>query len=236
MTTLYLRLHLQSDTTFGRGDGVAGWIDAEVEYDEYGLPFLRGRALKGLLVEECAHLLFSLRRQEIDTSENSVWWQAAQKLWGRGGSGLQDDGGVIVGDACLPDELRQACRVACEKGELTPQEILASLTAMRRQTALAANGAPLPESLRNMRVVLRENVFEAPLWLEFTPDSVASGLLAACVKSLRRVGTGRNRGRGKVSTRLSDEAWDGTQAEVFTQTALLKFQATVPTQPTEAKV
>lgn len=46
-----IKIKLLSDTTFGRGDGVAGLVDQEVEHDQYGFPFLRGRTLKGLLSE-----------------------------------------------------------------------------------------------------------------------------------------------------------------------------------------
>jgi len=40
MMHLSLKFMLKTDTTFGRGDGVAGLIDSEVQHDEFGLPFL----------------------------------------------------------------------------------------------------------------------------------------------------------------------------------------------------
>jgi len=46
MTTYYLNFTLLSDTTFGRGEGVPGLVDEEVEHDRYGLPYLRGRTLE----------------------------------------------------------------------------------------------------------------------------------------------------------------------------------------------
>src|SRR5437762_1647556 len=62
---LQLQLELESDTAFGRGEGLAGLLDDEVEYDlATGLPFVRGRTLKGLLVEECANLLFAVSRAQ----------------------------------------------------------------------------------------------------------------------------------------------------------------------------
>lgn len=41
--TLWLKFTLLSDTAFGRGDGVAGLVDAEVLHDPYGLPYLGGK-------------------------------------------------------------------------------------------------------------------------------------------------------------------------------------------------
>ena len=44
-----ISVELLSDTTLGRGEGMAGLVDADVEHDELGLPFLGGKTLKGLL-------------------------------------------------------------------------------------------------------------------------------------------------------------------------------------------
>lgn len=63
MRTYWLKFTLKSDATFGRGDGVAGMVDSEVQHDSYGLPYLGGRTIKGLLGEECASILFALRQQ-----------------------------------------------------------------------------------------------------------------------------------------------------------------------------
>ena len=63
MVTYRLKIKLLSDTTFGRGDGVAGLIDQEVEHDPYGFPYLRGRTLKGLLSEEFDNLVAVLPNQ-----------------------------------------------------------------------------------------------------------------------------------------------------------------------------
>ena len=62
-TTAFVRLELLSAATFGRGDGVAGLVDREVEHDSNGFPFLRGRTLKGLLAESAEDLVFALEHQ-----------------------------------------------------------------------------------------------------------------------------------------------------------------------------
>src|SRR5947209_3452288 len=64
--TLDIHLTLLSDGTFGRGDGVASLVDEEVEYNpQTGLPEIGARRLKGLLVEECANILFGLNRAGV---------------------------------------------------------------------------------------------------------------------------------------------------------------------------
>ncbi|HWP47347.1 MAG TPA: RAMP superfamily CRISPR-associated protein [Candidatus Limnocylindrales bacterium] len=204
---LEIHLKLKSDATFGRGDGVAGLVDEEVEYDvETGLPFLRGRTLKGLLAEECANILFALNRQ--NSPAYARFEQAAKFLFGQGGSTLEDDALMHVGAALLPQELRDAIEadVKSDPPRLKPAEVLESLTAIRRQTAVdEKTGAPEEGSLRSMRVVLRDTPFIARLDFDRDPDDVTKALLAACVLSLRRAGTGRNRGRGRLTARLRDE-------------------------------
>lgn len=203
MSEYTLHLTLKSDTTFGRGDGVTGLVDAEVEHDELGLPFLRGRALKGLLVEECANILYALEKQHLPDDKLKKWRAAAVKLFGQPGSSLTDDAQMQVGDAVLPQAVRDAVRDAVEKEELQPEEVLASLTTIRRQTAMEVNGAPKPESLRSIRVILRETFFTAELGFDFAPQGTNELiLLGACAAVLRRVGLGRNRGRGRVEARL----------------------------------
>lgn len=205
MRRLQLCLRLESDATFGRGEGLAGLVDEEIEYDvATGLPFVRGRTVKGLLVEECANLLFALQKAgspALPTLEAS-----AERLFGRPGSGLESAALLHVGPALLPQELREAVRSRIERDEMEPADVLEALTTVRRQTAIdEERGAPDKGSLRSMRVVLRQTSFQA--WLEFSNDPGADdlALLAACALSVRRGGIGRNRGRGRLSLHLLDE-------------------------------
>jgi len=153
MKVLTLTLQLKSDATFGRGEGVAGWVDVEVQHDPYGLPFLGGRTLKGILNEECANILYSLGK----IGQQDQWRKAAQLLFGNPGSTLGNRSMLHVGDATLPADLRQAVQQSVESGALTRSQVLESLTAVRRQTAVnAESGAPDEHTLRTMRVILRE--------------------------------------------------------------------------------
>lgn len=213
---LQLHLTVLSDATFGRGDGVTGLVDQEVEHDAVtGLPFLRGRALRGLLVEECANIVAVL-----PTSVRARFDQAGERLFGAPGSGLGREGCLIVGAAELPEKVRAAVAAAVEAKQIHPTAVLDSLTAIRRQTAVDdQTGAPDEGSLRSMRVVLRQTKFTADL--EFIPsgddekDADALALLAASALALRRAGTGRNRGRGRLQAYLESEAYTAAQLAQF---------------------
>jgi hypothetical protein len=202
--TYKIQIELLSDTTFGRGDGVAGLIDSEVEHDEIGLPYLRGRALKGLLAEECANMLFSIKKF---APNNTNWENAAINLFGFGGSSLNETAKMHVGDAILPSELKSALEYEInESKSITKDEVLQSLTTIRRQTAMEANGSPKETSLRSSRAILRKTVFEAEIDSDFAVDSDEIILLAMSCNALQRAGLGRNRGRGKIKVELLQNA------------------------------
>jgi hypothetical protein len=221
MCTYTLKIQLLSDTTFGRGDGVAGLVDQEVEHDRYGFPYLRGRTLKGLLSEECDNLVAVL----TDVHQRRHWQAVADRLFGVPGSTLDTQAKIHLGDACLPSDLRQAIAAQLDveeekkrknskyKPTLSPTDILDSLTTIRRQTAIEPeNGASAEHSLRSARVIVRELPFESQLLFETElkkdsdDDQDMLALLAIGTLALRRVGSGRNRGRGHVKCRLFDNS------------------------------
>jgi RAMP superfamily len=199
MPIYQLKIKLLSDTTFGRGDGVAGLIDQEVEHDPYGFPYLRGRTVKGLLSEECDNLIAMLSSYKQD------WEKIAGKLFGTLGSTRGTMGIVHVGDACLPEDLRQAVAFQIDDKSLTKIEVLDSLTVIRRQTSIDAQSGTADEgSLRSFRIVLRDLCFTSDLIFEKAPSDQMLSLLAVGALALRRVGSGRNRGRGHVKCTLHD--------------------------------
>ena len=226
-THLQLRFTLLSDATFGRGDGVAGLVDEEIEHDTLtGLPYLRGRTLKGLLVEECANILYALQRNPA----YDALCQAARDLFGNPGSTLDDDGLLHIGHAQLPQTLRDAIATDVEAGRLSANDILESLTAIRRQTAIDDSGAPERESLRAMRVLLRDLPLQADLTSEAPISDHHRALLVACALGLRRAGIGRNRGRGRLGKmQLHDLLITEGETEI-TQKAFGKFVNLVKAQ------
>jgi len=214
---LTLKFELLSAATFGRGDGLPGLVDREVEHDRHGLPFLRGRTLRGLLAEELESLLYAL---SDDKAKN--WRDSRDRLLGVGGRMTDETGIMRVGDARLPEGVRRLIAVSLEERQaatsgLTPTDVLESLTAIRRQTAMTPFGAPEAASLRAMRVVLRGTIFEAQLIFDQSPDERDRALLAATVLAWRRAGTGRNRGRGRLHAWIQDDKWIRAQFDFFEQ-------------------
>ncbi|MGH2415408.1 MAG: hypothetical protein ACRDEA_17310, partial [Microcystaceae cyanobacterium] len=112
---------------------------------------------------------------------------------------------VYVGDARLPADLRQAVAYQIKNNQFTRAEVLASLTTIRRQTAInPETGVPDKGSLRSARVVLHDLTFTADLSFENSPSVDQQCLLLLGAKALRHLGSGRNRGRGHIRCTLSD--------------------------------
>ncbi len=195
METYTLEITLESDTAFSMGAGVSGLIDSEVMQDESGFPFINGRTIKGLLVNECSELLFVL-------SDKGDWEKAAKNLFGSRGD-LDEQSNLIVGDATLAPDLLYHLK----KDKLSRDEIMAALTDTRYQTAMNERGTPDDETLRAIRTVISSITFYAPLILE-TEDEKARALLAACAMALRRAGLGRNRGKGKIAVKITNRVLD----------------------------
>lgn len=211
MVSYVLQFTLLSAATFGRGDGVAGLVDEEIERDADGFPYLRGRALKGLLAEECANVLYALELQ----GKAGRWRDLAYKMFGKPGSLLADIGTLRVGDARLPASLRQALRDIIARNEASVEDVVATLTSIRRQTSMNEYGGPERGSLRSMRVILPQTTFEATLEFSSDPDQQTLALLAACVLAWRRAGIARNRGRGRLKASLFDSSGKDITIDLF---------------------
>ena len=198
-----LYIELLSDTSFGRGDGINGVINSEVEHDpRTGLPFIKGRTIKGLLVEACADLLYGIRQSGSPRYQDLE--NIAQYLFGDPGSGLDKQGILHIGNGSFPEaftnKVKSSLKTDANKSGFTPAQVLNGLTTIRYQTAVdPATDKPLDKSLRATRVVVRNTIFTVAVLSkqELHPDEFA--FLCACAATVRRAGLNRSRGLGHVS-------------------------------------
>jgi CRISPR/Cas system CSM-associated protein Csm3 (group 7 of RAMP superfamily) len=195
MRKFTIKFILLSDACFSRGDGTVGEVDIEVEHDRYGLPYLNGRALKGLLHEEAAELVNAL---SLSGSTSQNWNQIANRVFGEPGSSQETQGLVHFGNATLPPDFRKKIT----DHELNAHDVLLRLTSTRTQTSNDDTGAPKPETLRVMRIIPRGTPFQAELICDDGIEELDLAFLSACIKALRRAGSNKSRGMGKIQTRF----------------------------------
>jgi len=197
----WLEITLLSDTTFGRGDGLAGVVQQEVEHDmRTGLPIIKGRTIKGLLVEACADIRYALQDNLDGLS------QTAETLFGVPGSTIGDTGMLQIANATLPRKIVMDIhqQVMVSK-TMTSQEVLESLTTIRHQTAIdKQTESAKKHTLRSIRAVQRDTTFVAPVIFDATEtvDAAYTALLGACAAGVRRGGLSRTRGLGRLAVRL----------------------------------
>lgn len=199
---MMLKISLISDALFGSGDSVPGYIDTEIEYDvQTGLPFIRGKTLKGLLQECCADLLYLLHEDK--------WSNASDTLFGIPGSDLHSQARIHIGDATFSKSLQNVISTDILGGNLKKEDVLDSLTTMRKQTSInPITGVADTGSLRTSRVLIRGVALWADIEIDDDVTEEAKGLFAACIKTLRRGGSGRNRGLGRLNVSLTDAKED----------------------------
>ena len=194
-TPQFLRIKLLSDATFSRGEGTAGFVDTDIEHDGFGIPFIGGKTIRGLL-----------RDSWLSMSESfPELADAAERVLGRTAS-MDEECRLRIGDALFPEPVRRTVEAAEDR--VPPETILAAFTAIRAQTAEdRETGAPERTTLRTSRVLLREFELDARLnWLDGQPAAPEEvQLLALAALATRHGGLARNRGRGHIRLTLDGD-------------------------------
>ncbi|MBZ7987775.1 RAMP superfamily CRISPR-associated protein [Campylobacter canadensis] len=174
---MILRITLSSNAIITNGNGDA-LIDLDSDYNEYGLPYISAKRLKGML-KDSANELISMG-QDINVS----------KLFGD----ENEEGIIKLSDANLKESL------ILEKlsSEFKTDIIKNSFSVILNQTSLDEFGVAKAGSLRRFRAYDKGLVFESEIEgnLEFQKD-----LELICL-NLRYIGHKRTRGFGKVKCEL----------------------------------
>lgn len=188
-----------SDLCVGSGYSYAGIVDSDVTYDEFGIPFIPSRRLKGCM-RESAELFCS--KEEIN------------KIFGKGGE--RESKGITLGNAYIENY----CEIAYKLTEikktnpevfkyLLPQDILNLYTTVRTQTKIEQDtGVANDSSLRYTRVVGKRNPLSVQnalcFYSEIEYGKEEHVAVENILKATRNIGMNRNRGLGSVRCSLEE--------------------------------
>ncbi|HXK58584.1 MAG TPA: RAMP superfamily protein [Acidobacteriota bacterium] len=193
----FIQIKLLSDATFSRGEGTAGVVDVEVEHDEWGLPYLGGKTIRGLLRDSW----LSMRHCFPDLA------QPSKRVFGP-----EADFGecsiLHIGDAVVDDRVKDWIRAAQVRNHypVSWTAVLEALTDIRHQTSEERlTGAPARDTLRAIRVIVRGLVLRAPLYWLVEPGAAEIRCLSLALLGTRHAGLGRNRGRGHIRMTLDGD-------------------------------
>lgn len=182
---LRIRMQLKEDAIFGNGMSIPGGEDISVQTDGNGFPYFKGSTLKGIFREE---LINELHWEQKSPEEIK---SLIRELIGDAGSDLIiNPRKLIFSDLTLHPAVAET---VLGEEDITEQEILAMFTDIRTFTGLE-DGLAKEGTLRNARCVKKGLNFYGTC----TCSEEDRELTELILKSIKWVGTMRNRGFGKV--------------------------------------
>ena len=211
MTQRYkLIIELKSDGLFGSGEGWGGVVDSDTYFDEYGLPIIPGKRIKGCLRESAQEILEMLGVDDAKIND----------LFGSAGSDSPSP--IFISNAVInnyEDTVQWLKQADSQIKDCISADVLQSIfTVIRNQTALETDtkedtkspGIAKEHSLRLLRAIKKGNEFYCPIYLDSdaAKSDIYKNLLIISVSNLRRMGTNRNRGMGRVTCHLKQEKYD----------------------------
>lgn len=184
-----LEITLMSDLCAGVGKHFAAVIDLDTAIDEYGIPFIPSRRLKGCM-REVAVMIGSEKINEIF-----------------GKRGCNAPGSLSITDATIED-YDNVVDALVAQGDISPNSVADIFCSVRSETAIDGDNVK-DGSLRFIRVVNKYSPIDSkPLKFiaEIEFDDCFENEIQKICKGLRNIGYRRNRGFGAVKCTLTDSA------------------------------
>lgn len=204
-----LKIELLSDTIFSGGESIVSVSDIDILYDEYGIPYYKGKSIKGNIREIIDVIIENQKLYDKDKSKINE--ETATKLFGKkfinkGKENYRDDqtqGSLKFQNASLKSQAREVLKYLVDSKTINKDEILQSLTDIRYATKINyKTGTSEDKSLRSMRILNRGLIFYSDIYSEEKLNENELGILICGVKGLRNLGTLRSRGKGEVQCTL----------------------------------
>lgn len=212
----YFTITLCSDLCASNGESYGSTIDTDIAYDDFGIPVIRGKSLKGCLREAAEELadLGLLDESELDA------------LFGKKGAAAS---GLLTIQDAHPVNYPELIRDIHEHG-YSRERILGCYTQTRGQTKLNETGTAEKGTLRTIRVLKRGLTFLCEYTIAGEEDHSAA--LQNCLKLLRHIGMNRTRGLGEIRCQIPDAAEnegrsDAAEAVEYTDSEYFSYTFTL---------
>lgn len=206
MTTFQIEIKTLSATSPGSGYGRTGVLDRDITHNNFGIPYIGARRLKGLLKESLCEV-HEVLSAFPDWSKNNL----LLPIEVFGSPGQREPAKFKLGDAQIAEEkaLNEWLNYISTVGGkpfFHPEAVLEYFTEYRSQTKMnRLTGGPMENSLRSSRLLRPLLTFSAVGEIS-SPDTewnkrAVFALYLAC-RNLRRAGIARNRGTGHIDVTL----------------------------------
>ncbi len=193
MTVYTIKIKFVSDVLIGVGEGYGTIIDSDCVFDDFGLPYIPSKRLKGVLLESGQMLNEIFKGIGLSTIP-------LDEIFGAVGG---TEGNLRLNNFYLEryNDLVEWLTYLSDRHSniVNKQRIMNIYSSLRYSTALdEKTGIAKEHSLRVERVINRGNVFVGNV--EF--DEKYEEKIALICMNVRRIGTKRNRGLGEVEIKL----------------------------------
>jgi len=190
-----LIMELKSDALPGSGEGLTGIIDTDINYDDYGIPYIPAKRVKGILKESAEELKDAMDLSGVDILSTEVG-----TIFGEPGNEKGTE--LKISDGRLDNyELMKKLLhfTGTDKKDglshvFNKEIILDHFTYLRSQTTIEEHGAAKENSLRTFRVLKKGTRFHFDVEL---PGKYHEDLKKICGVT-RRFGISRTRGLGDI--------------------------------------
>jgi CRISPR-associated protein Csx10 len=213
MAVFTFSLELLSDTLIGSGEGGGATIDTDVVFDDFGLPYIPARRLKGCLRESALEVVEMFEQSGIDFASRDD----LDTLFGKTG---QSESRALSFSNCYLDDYSLNKQwiewlIAEYPNIFSKDAVLDTFTSIRQQTSINKNedldlsarkGIAEKASLRTSRVLDKGIKFSGSIESSFELENRLFDFLFFATRNLRYMGTNRNRGFGAVRCALTDES------------------------------
>ncbi|MFN3739313.1 MAG: RAMP superfamily CRISPR-associated protein [Thermodesulfovibrionales bacterium] len=198
---LKIEIQLLTPSLIGSGTGYGTIIDADIVFDEIGIPLIPAKRIKGCLRDSAIELLTWFKLAGIQLFDQKM----IDIIFGKPGN--IEPGSVYFSNLFI-DEYEKiktwAIFLSQEvSGLINKESIIDYFTELRQQTAIdEESGTAKKHSLRTIRVAKKGLIFKGDIEIHVSDAESAKRLLYYAAKNLRHLGTKRTRGFGYVRCRL----------------------------------
>ncbi len=200
MNNFKLEIKLEGPALIGSGVGFGVEIDTDIVFDEFGLPYIPAKRIKGCLREAANEINDMFSIAEIDAVKIDI-----NKTFGK--TGEQDLAPVYFSNLYLPDYEKSRVWLRYFTNEYSTfimhDRIIEHFTEIYQQTKIDKYGVADEHTLRTIRVLKKGLRFEGQVKVDSDEEIILNTLRFAC-QNFRQLGTKRNRGYGKITCVLYD--------------------------------
>ena len=194
-----IEINLLSDMCTTSGDGYNSIVDMDVVYDEYGIPFIPAKRVKGCIREAA----LELRDMDIISSEqyNSVFGMEGNK-----------QSSFTLSNAYIEnyDLMIREINAFDDRSVAGTQNVLNLFTYIRTQTSVNLDtGVAEENSLRAMRVIKKNLKFIAECNIS---DEACKTVLKKAVSVVKHMGMSRTSGLGLVNLEMIEDDNSGVKS------------------------